>query len=114
MRSAALAATLLFAAGCNCGERLTRAPDACDLDPGSCAIDSGTPEQPQTCTPGTIKGRVCAPDQHTWVNGATVSIHATDCNGAAVTVGATSAADGSFELAGVPAGHWTVHATLGS
>jgi len=113
-----LALALAFSlSGCNCGKVRLDESDACALNPDACsdggvilASDAG----PQACDVGAISGRVCAPDQQTWVNGATVSVSATDCNGQPVVVRATSAADGSFSLSGVPVGSWQVHATLGA
>jgi hypothetical protein len=111
---------LLTLTGCNCGHKLVSIPDTCENDPSQCpkpitvnAPDGGFPEN--TCTnTGTVTGRVCATDQHTWVNGASVTLDAKDCNGADVQLTASSNGDGMFELDGVPPGHWTVHAMLGS
>jgi hypothetical protein len=66
------------------------------------------------CKTGNVTGRICAPDMTTWLNGATVSIDATDCNGRPVTLSTVSGSDGSFELDQVPEGEWTVQASLGS
>ncbi len=122
---AALGLLFLSLSGCNCSTKLEQVPDDCDYDPSMCPVpDAGTPDAGEVdagsvdggmqCPGGTIIGRICAPDQRTWVNGATVTVDATDCNGKAVELTATSGADGNFEVDGVPAGHWTVHAASGS
>ena len=83
-------------------------------------VSPSCPEAPsssmlsQCPAPGAVHGRVCATDGVTWVNGASVSLSATDCNGAAVTRTVASGADGSFTLDGVPPGSWTVSASVGS
>lgn len=112
-----------IATSCNCGGRgLVRRED-CDFNPELCDAgvpdagpdDAGTPPDAGPCpATGTITGRVCAPDQRTWVNGAAVTIDATDCHGQPVQVKTTSQANGYFTLPDVPAGAWTLHATLGA
>lgn len=116
----------LVAPGCNCGRSKLAETADCANDPSLCPVDGGTVdvpaasdggstvEIPGTCDTGAVTGRVCAPDQQTRVNGAAVSVDATDCNGNPVHVQTTSAADGSFELDGVPTGQVTVHAALGA
>jgi hypothetical protein len=114
-----LVVAALFASGCVCGDRKLTQVDPCVENPGSCddagvdaGIDAGTPSN---CTDqGSVTGKVCAPDQATWVNGATVFVDATDCNGQSIHIETTSSADGSFTLRSVPPGDWTVHAVLGS
>jgi hypothetical protein len=108
-------------AGCLCGApRLVNVPN-CEMDPDLC--DAGIPvvEEPDAGPPppctdlGTVTGRVCAPDQMTWVNGAVVSVDALDCQGKSVRLETTSAADGTFTLANIPAGtDVVVHADLGA
>lgn len=131
-RLSLLVLAVLFVSGCNCGDtRLTNTRDVCELTPELCdaglplpppddagfveAADSGVVDAGVPCTDlGAVSGRVCAPDQMTWVNGAAVSIDATDCHGQPVHLETTSAADGAFSLRGVPPGSWTVHASLGA
>jgi len=132
-RLSLLVPAVLFASGCNCGSsRLTNSRDVCELTPELCdagitlpppedsgviepVVDSGVPDAGQPCTDlGAVSGRVCAPDQMTWVNGATVSVDATDCHGQSVHLETTSAADGAFSLRDVPPGNWSVHASLGA
>lgn len=127
-RLSLLVPAILFASGCNCGaNRLTNSRDLCELSPELCdagitvppaddagfvetVVDGGVP-----CTDvGAVSGRVCAPDQMTWVNGASVSVDATDCHGQAVHLQTSSAADGAFTLRDVPPGNWSVHASLGA
>jgi hypothetical protein len=100
-----LLASALLIAFCGCGRTAPTEEVLCLAEPQRCAACAGN---------GTISGRVCAPDGKTWVNGATVSVEALDCAGATVTLTAQSGADGWFTLDGVPAGTWTVHATLGA
>jgi hypothetical protein len=115
------------ATGCDCRGRLKSVEQGCEADPELCpmaAVDSGSPERDSgfpvdsgfpegPCDTGTVSGRVCAPDKATWVNGATVTVDATDCHGHPVHLTTTSAADGTFTLDGVPGGSQTVHAALG-
>ena len=78
----------------------------------ACSDDSlhGLP----VCDPGAITGRICAPDQRTWVNGASVSVNGYDCAGRPVDITTTSASNGSFVLDGIPEGQWVVHVELGA
>lgn len=117
----AIVSSWVLCAGCLCGgPRLDTASNVCEMDPDLC--DAGIPVvevdagPPPPCTDlGTVTGRICAPDQMTWVNGATVSIEATDCQGNSVRLETTSAADGSFTLANVPPGvDLVVRAGLGA
>jgi hypothetical protein len=68
---------------------------------------------PPACTPGTVTGVICAPDQHTFIAGANVSITGT-CNGQPFSSQAVADAMGNFTLTNVPSGTWTVHASAGS
>ncbi len=113
---------------CNCGGKLIDAHDLCRDEPARCEdknfdplppahpTATGTPSVMPPCQTdeGSVQGRVCATDQMTWVNGAAVTIDATDCEGQPVQLTATSGTDGSFTLDQVPAGTWTVHAQLGA
>ena len=109
---------LLAAPACLCGDaRVRPVLERCDAQPELC-VDAGTPPaEPDAglCgDEGSVTGRICAPDQQTWVNGARVFIDGTDCNGQAQHLEASSAADGTFSLANVPPGDWTVKAVLGA
>ncbi|MBX7115456.1 MAG: carboxypeptidase-like regulatory domain-containing protein [Myxococcaceae bacterium] len=113
--SITLAAFVCF--GCNCGREGLSHRDPCDLDPSLCKVDEPDAGEviPPTCpTAGAVTGRVCATDQRTWVNGAAVSVDATDCHGKPVRVETVSEANGTFTLNGVPPGAWKVQATLGA
>jgi|CXWL01.1.fsa_nt_gi hypothetical protein len=116
-----VAALLAFTlSSCNCGRTGLVQRDPCDYDPTACddagaePPDSGVIEPEECPTTGTVRGRVCATDQQTWVNGAAVHIDATDCHGGRVHVERFSEADGYFTLPRVPPGTWTVHASLGA
>jgi hypothetical protein len=61
-----------------------------------------------------LKGRVCAPNEQVFLNGAVVSIDAVDCDGSAVHLEVTSGLDGSYEFPEVPCGTWTVEIVKGS
>ncbi len=110
---------LCFAA-CQCGgTHLMNVPPICDTNPEFCdagVIDPIDAGPGSACTDlGTVTGRVCATDQQTWLNGATVSVDAIDCNNMRIHVETTSAADGTFTLTGVPPGtSLVVHAELGA
>ncbi len=102
------AACLFSLSACQCGT--TRLVHPVDLDAGV-PPDS---DYPGDCPVGTITGRVCAPDQQTWVNGAQVYVSGSDCHGDPFLVAAPSGADGSFSLDAVPTGPQAVHAELGA
>ncbi len=65
------------------------------------------------CRFGSVSGRICAPDQQTWVNGAIVSVDTLDCNGLPVHRDVRSGADGGFVLTGVPEGAQIIQAEQG-
>jgi len=119
---------LLFQA-CNCGHQgLLNVHDVCHDDPSRCksgnfdapppanpvATNLGSVQPPCTTEYGEVQGKVCATDQMTWLNGAAVTIDAVDCSGNPASLSTTTGNDGSFHFANVPAGQWTVHATLGA
>lgn len=58
---------------------------------------------------GGISGRVCAPNESTWLAGATVWIQAGDRR-----IETTTDADGYYTLQDVPIGPWSVHVEKGS
>jgi hypothetical protein len=118
-----LASSVLLFTGCNCGSHLVDVTPTCETQRSLCPVtpppamlnDGGSIEGPNGCKNlGTVTGRVCATDNHTWVNGATVTVDAKDCNGKDVMLTATSSSDGTFQLDNVPSGDWTIHAALGS
>jgi hypothetical protein len=101
MRALTLAVLLLL----GCGRTRTYEPVTLPPPP--------PPPVVPVCMTGSVTGRICAPDAKTFLNGATVSIDAVDCNGAPVHLTTLSGADGSFELDNVPVGAWSVKAQLG-
>lgn len=115
----------VLAAGCNCGlEKLRDTATVCERDPSLCdpppdageIVDAGKPDagRPPCTDFGSVTGRVCAPDQQTWVNGASVTVDALDCHGDPVHVSTVSGDDGTFTLDGIPNGSWVVKAESGS
>ena len=118
-RVTCVVALLLSVSGCDCaGTNLQHVPTFCEANPTAC-IDAGPPPVidagvPLCTNQGSITGRVCAPDLATWLNGATVALDGTDCNGQPTHVETTSAADGTFTLPGAPPGDWRIKATLGA
>lgn len=76
--------------------------------------------QPETlaCDPcaakGSIKGRVCAPNENIFVNDATVWVEGIGCNGESFRVETTSSADGTYYLLDVPCGAHTLNIQKGS
>jgi len=102
LRRHALAAMVVV---CGCGR----------TDPLRGAPASAPPDVSVSCpAPGRVEGRVCATDGTTWLNGAAVSVDAIDCAGNATKVTATSGADGTFELSGVPPGVWPLTVATGA
>lgn len=123
MHRLALAAAVAVFSSCNCGERLVPVEHTCETDPSVCpAPPTPQPQPPPTdcgleiCpdkpTPqfGTVAGRVCAGDGHTWLAGADVYV----TTGADTRVAAKSDADGRYRLQNVPVGTQTVHIEKGS
>ncbi len=110
--------TLLLAslglAGCRCGDaRLKQVPP----EPEQVVpfhADTVLPPATLACRSGSVRGKVCAPDKHTWVGGAVVSVAGTDCSGEPFTLSTSTTADGAFDLTEIPVGAWTAHATLGA
>ncbi len=96
----ALVTTALFAVGCQCGGPRTMVVNECLKDPESCIdasvpdagddageVDAGIDAGLPVCTNlGSVSGRVCATDRHTWLVGARVSVTTTDCNGQPLVV----------------------------
>jgi hypothetical protein len=103
-----LFAALAVLSGCQCGT--TRLIHPVDLDAGV-PPDS---DYQGSCDVGTVTGKVCSPDQQSWVNGAQVYVSGADCHGDPFLVSVASGADGSFSLDAVPVGAQTVHAELGA
>jgi hypothetical protein len=66
------------------------------------------------CGVGEVKGRVCAPNTHTYVNNALIWVDATGCDGQPVHVEAHSDTAGNYTLKEVPCGTWQVNIQKGS
>lgn len=77
-------------------------PDTVACDP--CAADSK----------GSIKGRVCAPNQSIYVNDADVWVEGLGCNGEPFKVETKSGVDGTYYLLDVPCGAHTLNIQKGS
>ena len=71
----------------------------------------GIGERPDAfCGYGSILGLVCSPSQQVFVNGATVTLDAVDCDGVTPLHFETlTDADGNYQLTGIPSGYQTVH-----
>ena len=120
MRSSVLLFTLgisALIAGCSCGaEHLVKTEEPPpSSDSGTAAPADPPPPANDLCPAavGAVTGRVCAPDQKTWLNGAHILVQI-NCHGTPKTIETTSAADGTFKLESVPEGKQTVVAELGS
>ena len=72
------------------------------------------PPAATVCGVGGVAGRVCAPDQTSWVAGARVTYDGADCHGTRVHQFTTSATDGSWELHGLPTGSAAIVVSSGS
>ncbi|MFO0744683.1 MAG: hypothetical protein U1F43_03280 [Myxococcota bacterium] len=105
----------------------TTASDATASDASDATADTSGPDLPDlgdlpdvlaSCDPcqdlGQVKGRVCAPSQQVYVNGASVVVSGVGCNGEPFTKETTSGADGSYWLLDVPCGTQTLSITKGS
>ena len=120
---------LLSATACNCGQVVVRSLAECERDPTATGcqailldagwpppVDAGHPKPPvdagHTCDTGTVQGTICAPDLHTSVAGATVTVSGV-CDGQSFTQTTTTNASGQFTIT-VPAGTWNLTATSGS
>jgi hypothetical protein len=83
-----------------------------DAEPDMGAPDTDTP--PGECGYGVIDGIICSPSDQVFVNGATVWVDATDCDGTPLHLEAISDGEGKYTLTGVPAGLHTVHVSKGT
>lgn len=85
-----------------------RAPD------GTSATPDGGAGLCDPCGAGTVMGRVCAPNEHTYVSEALVVIDGTGCDGQLFHREVRSAADGSWAVTDVPCGLHNLVITKGS
>lgn len=96
----------------------TTAETTGDATPAEIDAPPGPDTSGPTCDPctgkGSIKGRVCAPNQNIFVNDAAVWVTGLGCNGEPFTVETTSSADGTYYLLDVPCGEHTLEMKKGS
>lgn len=87
-----------------------------DLGPPVDDATVGIGERPdEVCGYGSILGIVCSPSDQVFVNGATVWIDATDCDGVTpLHFETVSDGDGNFWFDGVPSGYQTIHVKKGT
>lgn len=87
--------------------------------PDTIVSDVSTPDT-VACDPcadgsmGSIKGRVCAPNESVYVNDADVWVEGIGCNGEPFKVETKSGADGTYYLLDVPCGAHTLNIQKGS
>lgn len=72
------------------------------------------PWVPDSCGPGRVEGRVCAPDTATWLGGARVVISGSDCDGVEFEHETISDSDGYFTFEDIPAGEHLLVVSMGS
>ncbi len=97
-------------------------PDAAEPGDSSSSPDvvgdsEGPPPIGSTCEPcgyGQLTGKVCAPNEQVFVNGATVTIETTDCDGNPVVLETTSDVNGVYHFDAVPCGNHQVEVVKGS
>jgi hypothetical protein len=77
-------------------------------------VDTGKPGFCEECGYGSLKGRVCAPNEQIFVSGALITIETTDCSGNEVTLTAISQVDGTYYFESVPCGYQTVNVSKGN
>ena len=71
----------------------------------------------QACAPcgyGSLKGLICAPSDQIYVNGATVTLTVTDCDGSVKQVTTTTDKDGNYSFDKLPCGKHTAYVTKGA
>jgi len=106
-----------FGGGFNPNPGTDEDPD--NVDGSNRATDGDKPEQPggtvsqgdkpdDGCGYGVVYGLICSKDDQTFVNGATVSIAAEDCDGTTKTIETLSDDNGFYTLEGVPSGLQTI------
>lgn len=76
---------------------------------------AGPPDLAETpCGLGRIEGRVCAPDEQTWLGGADILISGTDCESVPFALSEISGTDGYFTIHDVPSGFHQLQVMMGS
>ncbi len=103
-----------------CGDAGDTSTDAADtaLDTAETTLPDTIRPETLACDPcsakGSIKGRVCAPNENIFVNDADVWVEGVGCNGQPFRVETTSTADGTYYLLDVPCGAHTLNINKGS
>ncbi len=98
----------------------TNTPDATTDPDGTPVIDTMDVNRPDAiaCDPcadkGSVKGRVCAPNENVFVNDAEVWIEGVGCGGETFKIETTSGPDGTYYLLDVPCGTHTLEMQAGS
>ena len=77
-------------------------------------LDVGPSKPCDPCGMGSLVGKVCAPNDQIFVNGATITIETYDCDGKLLTLTTESSANGTYQFAEVPCGTHTVFVEKGS
>lgn len=100
------------------GDGTSSGDDASPDADSSQSLDTSGPEVVTSCDPcadlGQLKGRVCAPSQQVYVNGASVVVEGIGCDGEPFRKETVSGNDGSYWLLDVPCGEHTLTITKGS
>lgn len=74
-------------------------------------------EASQACQPcgyGSLQGLICAPSEQIYVNGATVTLTLTDCDGTVKQVSTTTDQNGAYSFDKLPCGKHTAQVTKGA
>lgn len=78
------------------------------------AADAATGQTCSPCGHGSLKGKICAPSEQVYVNGATVTLTVKDCDGKVKQLSTTTDLDGNYAFAQVPCGKHTAMVTKGA
>lgn len=106
-----LATMTLAVPACSCDDVTLISRNTTGFPP---EVDAGVPHQRVECGVGSVTGRVCAPDIHTWVPGADVTLEGLDCNDQAQHFALNADIEGRFRFDQVPAGAYQLLAVSGA